>query len=175
MGDLASPKYRARANLSPITRLAREAYQDEIDANGGHCDTSLVRERLTGLLSEVDIDLIKAKAVQLAVDEEDRRRRDLANTGQLNLFDDAVFDGVIPATGGDSKRVRLGDASNDDWLYWLQVGQKHVNEVVSMQNSRLETYTKLAPYLARGMVTSDARQQYMTDHPDDTLPNDKKN
>ena len=120
---------------------------------------------MESLVDDVDIDELRTTARRAALDAEDRRRRDLANTGQLDLWNDEAFKGAIPTIAGDANRVTLDAAENFDWLYLLQIKQKHVNEVVAVMNSTMETYTALAPYLSvPGTTTAAARAAWQRDN-----------
>jgi hypothetical protein len=149
---------------NPYKRVAAPAWDAVSDRMQGRFDLEAVEDEMEVLIKDVDIDELRATARYAAVVAEDRRRRDLANSGQLDLWNDDAFQGAIPTVSGDANRVTLDAAENFDWLYLLQVKQKHVNEVVAVMNSTMEAYTALAPYLAvPGTRTADARAAWQRD------------
>lgn len=156
---------------NPFKRYVVDAWNAVAKRQGGRFTTGDVEAELAGV-DGADIDELRQTAIREAVAAEDKRRRDLANRGStFNLFDDEAFQGAIPTALGDSSRVVLDDAENFDWLYLLQLKQRHVNEVVAVMNKTMSTYTELAPYLSvPGTRTADARRAWQRDHPDGAPP-----
>lgn len=150
---------------NPYKRVAAAAWNAVSDRMQGRFALEDVEDEMETLIHDVDVDELRATARYAAVQAEDRRRRDLANSGQLDFWDDESFQGAIPTVAGDANRVTLDAAENFDWLYLLQVKQKHVNEVVAVMNSTMEAYTALAPYLSvPGTRTADARTAWQRDN-----------
>lgn len=150
---------------NPYKRVAAAAWNAVSDRMQGRFALEDIEDEMETLIRDVDVDELRATARYAAVQAEDRRRRDLANSGQLDFWDDESFQGAIPTVAGDANRVTLDAAENFDWLYLLQVKQKHVNEVVAVMNSTMEAYTALAPYLSvPGTRTADARMAWQRDN-----------
>jgi hypothetical protein len=132
---------------------------------GGRFDIDAVEAEMDARVGTVDIEELRVTARRVAVQAEDRRRRNLANSGQTDLFDDDAFQGAIPSVAGDTNRVTLDAAENTDWLYYLNITRKHLNDAMAMMNARMETYTALAPYLSvPGTRTADARAAWQRDN-----------
>lgn len=127
-----------------------------------------VEEEMETRIGPIDIEALRASARHEAVRGEDKRRRELANLGSnVRFWDDSAFQGAIPAATGETQRVTLDAAENADWLYFLQVKQKHMNEAVARLNVAMNTYSALAPYLSvPGTKTADARAAWLRDNPD---------
>jgi len=132
---------------------------------GGRFAFEDVKAEMHARVQEVDIEELRETACHAALVAEDHRRRDLANSGQLDLLNDEIFQGAIPSVAGDTNRVTLDAAENFDWLYFLQIKQKHVNDAVAVMNSTMHAYTELAPYLSvPGTRTAEARAMWRRDH-----------
>lgn len=150
---------------NPYQRVVVAAWDAVADRMHGRFDIEAVESEMEARVDDVDLDELRATARRTAVQAEDRRRRELANSGQFDLWNDDAFQGAIPSVSGDTNRVTLDAAENSDWLYFLQIKQKHVNEAVAMMNAAMQTYTALAPYLSvPGTQTADARASWQRDN-----------
>jgi len=153
---------------NPYTRVVVAAWDAVSERMSGRFSMETVEEEMETRIGPIDIEALRASARHEAVRGEDKRRRELANLGSnVRFWDDSAFQGAIPAATGETQRVTLDAAENADWLYFLQVKQKHMNEAVARLNVAMNTYSALAPYLSvPGTKTADARAAWLRDNPD---------
>ena len=164
---MALPKYVAsKRQRDPFARAMSDAYQQFMERHA-EFEKSDVVDLARSILQDVDYEILVERALDHAWTAEDSRHREIANSAQLDMFDDAAFQGTIPAAGGETKRVVLDDARVlSDMVHWVQVGQANVNNVVGQQNRRIELLVNLQSYVTSPATqVHEARLAWQADHP----------
>jgi hypothetical protein len=116
-----------------------------------------VAEEMIAMASVTDIDALKWSAAIAAAEQEDRLRTSPLPSSQQTRLPGWPDPEDQFWKIGSAQRVRVGDASADDHLTHVQLGEENFRAVDDAMRRTRDDYFRLAPYYASGCASvSDA-------------------